>query len=293
MKALSPDFQSLLDQGQVLKQRLISGLNNQSKNSFRFELKTWSNSVIAQTQRLSPRYGTESLDGIFEYAEFYVEGLTPVQVAKQIDLALEIIASIPPREPAPPVQLAVTMELQKLIGLGRAAPRASRHHWERHIERLNEVRKNQAHSFDIEGPIEISQLIDDVVRDIEADSDDPAKQARNFAEEYERLKSVVDGRVFWIARMISGLTFLIISALIIIGAIEVMLGHPIHSGIANIALGGSVVVFVIMELFGVLSHLGSLRAKLESVLTPRLRRFLGTEASADNDTSVLGLNAKR
>ena len=293
MKALSPEFQPLLDQGQELKQRLISGLSNQNKDSFRFKLKGWSNSVISQTQGIRPRYGTESLDSIFEFAEFYVEGLTPSRVANQIDLAIEIIATIPLREPPPPVEISVSMELQKLIGLGRAAPRASRKSWEHFVERLNEVKKTRAHTFDKDVPIEISQLIDDVIRDFTADPDDPERQARNFAEEYERLKTAVDGRVSLIAKMISGITFLILSILIIIGGIEVILVHPIHGGIINVVLGGAVIVFVLMELFGVLHHLASLRAKLESVILPRLRRFFGTEASLDEYISVLGLGPKR
>lgn len=292
MKALSPEFQPLLDQGQELKQRLSSGLSNQNKDSFRFKLKAWSNSVISQTQSIRPRYGTESLDSIFEFAEFYVEGLTPERVAIQIDLASDIIATIPAKEPPPPVEISVSLELQKLISLGRAATQAPRKSWECLVERLNEVKKTHAHTYEKDVPIEISQLIGDVIRDLEAVPDDPERRARNFAEEYERLKSAVDGRVSWIARMISKTTFFIISMLLIIGAIEVMLVHPIHSGILNVVLGVSVIVFVLTELLGVLHHLGSLRAKLESVILPKLRRFFGTEASPDEHISVLGLGPK-
>ena len=293
MKALSPQFQLLLDQGLVLKQRVTSGLDEGSKEAFRFELRAWSNSVISKTRDIQPHYGTEPLNIIFEYADFYVLGLRPADAANQIHQAIEIIASIPSREPTPPAEISVSMESQKLIGLCRAARLPSRKPWKRFQDRLGELKKTQALTFGKDEPIEISKLVDDFIRDIDADRESNGGQTGNFSKEYDQLRTNVDGRISSIAWLISRVAFLVPSIIIIVGAIVVAIGHPLHAGVLDIILGLSLIAFVVMELLGVLNHLAHYRSKLESILRQRLRRFFGTEDSPDETTSFLGLDQRR
>ena len=289
MRALSPQFQFLLDQGQALKERVISGLDEGSKDALRFELKAWSNSVLFQTQDLRPFYGTEPLPSIFEYADFFVLGLRAGDAANQLRQAIEIIASIPPKGPSQPVEISVGMELQKLISLGRAAQRPSRKPWVQFVERLNEFGKTQALTFSKEESRDVSGLVGELLRNIEADTGNNKGQTQDFSDEYDQLKTTVNGKISSLAWLISRVTFLVPSLLIIIGAIVVLVGHPLHLGFLDVILGLSLIAFVVMELLGVLNHLDHFRTKLELSTRRRLRRYFGTEESSDEQVTVLGL----
>ena len=129
-----------------------------------------------------------------------------------------------------------------------------------------------------------------MLRNIAADPNDTEREAQTISEEYERLKSAVEERIAWITRMISGIAYAIGSILLAIGAFEIIWEHPFKLGAINIILGVGLFVFLLMELLGVLHHLASLRARLESLIRPRLRRFFGTEAAPT--ASVLGLRGK-
>lgn len=297
MKAMNPEFQPLLDEGEALKERLISALNKDNKSSYKFELRTWFNSVINQTQGIS-YYRTDLQNNIIEHAEFYLESLTPTQVANQIDRLIEMIGSIPPIRASsvntPSLEitpaLLVNLELQELIALCQAALRPSRKPWEHFLKRLGELKKTQALTPDEGMPIVVSQLIDDLLRNIDADLDDTERQILNITEEYQRLKSVVEGRALYFAKIISGTTFRILSILIMIGAIGLILGHPFHGGLIDVIIGVAIIVFVLIEIFGILQHLAHLRSNLQSWILPRLRRFLGAEKSPKSHVpTILGL----
>jgi hypothetical protein len=288
MKALNPQFQQLLDQGDALKERLVTTLSKNNKDAFTRELRAWFNSAKNQTHG-SAGYGMESLDQIFEFARLYLEHLTPEQCANEIDHAIGILASIPAKNPAPSVEIIVSTELEKLMDLGRAAMRPSRKPWKQFLERLSELKRKQPISADNDSPIVVSNIVDELLRNIDADPDN----ARDFVEEYGVLKSAVEARVTWFAKRISGLTFWIVSLLIVLGAVGVMMAHQFHgSGLIYRILFVGVMGFFVMELLGVLHHLAGLRSRLEALIRLRLRRLF-VEFPDAHTASVLKLQPKR
>src|SRR6266705_849239 len=112
MKALNPEFQSLLDDGESLKERILSYINEraliedsetpegeggevaEAKRSFKIELRGWFNSVANQTKGLS-YFGATSLDGFLTGSESDVEFENAKSLAANCESALEIVAAIP------------------------------------------------------------------------------------------------------------------------------------------------------------------------------------------------------
>lgn len=113
----------------------------------------------------------------------------------------------------------------------------------------------------------------------------------NTAEEYRRLKLAIEGRALLLARILGRTSSFFLALPVIVGAGALIIGHPIHGGFIGVTIGITLVVFVLMELFGILHHIDQLRARVETLTLPWLRKALGAEHPRPNfSINVLGLD---
>lgn len=117
-----------------------------------------------------------------------------------------------------------------------------------------------------------------------AESDQRALVAeRALAERLRQKELRIQGRARSIASFAGGALKWLTAALVIAGAFTLILGHPFHAGLLGMILGFAVVVFVVLELVGILRHISDTRALLERRIERRIRLWLGGE---DPDGSV-------
>ncbi len=97
---------------------------------------------------------------------------------------------------------------------------------------------------------------------------------RESAERARKQALVMEGRARSWARGLSYILQWGVAIFIVTGAVALIVMHPFHSGPFGIFIGLSVVVFVLLELAGVLRHVGETRAQIEIALTKRFRKWL-------------------
>ncbi|MHB9089527.1 MAG: hypothetical protein ACYC5A_09965, partial [Thermoleophilia bacterium] len=61
---------------------------------------------------------------------------------------------------------------------------------------------------------------------------------------------------------------------IIIGAVAVVTGHPFHGGLIGSIIAVAIIVFVVIEMFGILKHVSEIRNSLEKNLEARIEVWL-------------------
>lgn len=110
------------------------------------------------------------------------------------------------------------------------------------------------------------------------DAAEAARAASSAAEKERRLMLAVEGRARSLARLATGAAQWIVTGMVTVGAGALILGHPWHGGWAGIVVGGAVVVFVALEVTGILGHVSTWRAAAEGRLTKFLRHWLGGDA---------------
>ena len=74
--------------------------------------------------------------------------------------------------------------------------------------------------------------------------------------------------VLW-ARRLTQCAYWIIVAIVAGGALALIVGHPFHTGLIGTIIGFAIVVFILLELFGILRHISELRSWMEA----RLRSY--------------------
>jgi predicted transcriptional regulator len=115
---------------------------------------------------------------------------------------------------------------------------------------------------------------DAVVAEARANENVAIQSASSAAEKLREVELLVDRRARGIARALAyGLSYLAAGA-VAVGATAIALSHEVHGGWKGILVAVGIFVFVALEVFGVLQHLGSLRSHWEAALTPRVRRWL-------------------
>jgi len=103
---------------------------------------------------------------------------------------------------------------------------------------------------------------------------------RTAAEVLRRRELAIEGRArkwaSWISR---GLQWLV-AAILVAGAGALIIGHPFLGGGVGFVVGFLVVVFVVLELVGILRHVSEWRATLDLRLRTRLRNWLSGDAQS-------------
>ncbi len=97
---------------------------------------------------------------------------------------------------------------------------------------------------------------------------------RTAAEALRRVELAMEGRAqkwaSWICRVLQWLA----AAILVAGAAALILGHPLHGGTLGVVVGVLVVVFVALELVGILRHVSEWRSAFELRLRMRFRNWL-------------------
>ena len=107
-----------------------------------------------------------------------------------------------------------------------------------------------------------------------------ASEAEHTASEHARKRELaVERRAQTLARRIALGTSWLVGALVIAGAVTSICGHPFHLTGAGIVIALSVVVFVLLELVGILRHVSEWRSEMEAYLTKRFRTWLDSSAT--------------
>ncbi|MBU2585501.1 MAG: hypothetical protein KKH32_09240 [Bacteroidetes bacterium] len=103
-----------------------------------------------------------------------------------------------------------------------------------------------------------------------------AKQAEHTAaEEMRKRVLAIEGRARRWARRISKVIQWLVTAFVAIGAVILIFAHPFHTDWLGIVFGLAVVVFVVLEVAGILKHLSDLRLSIETRLAIVFRHWLG------------------
>jgi hypothetical protein len=100
-------------------------------------------------------------------------------------------------------------------------------------------------------------------------------RARTAAERERRLSMAVEGRARTWGRRVARTALWTGVAIVVAGALALIIGHPFHGGWLGGVIGLAVVMFVIAELAGILNHLHDWTTQLQTELTIRFRGWLG------------------
>ena len=118
------------------------------------------------------------------------------------------------------------------------------------------------------------------------------RELQDTVEEYKRLKSALEERLCSLAKLISGIAFLVPDTLIAAGGIVLIAERPFHSDPIEIVAGSGLIAFVLVELIANMQHLGNWRSKVKNWILSKLRRYFGIEESPKSHMpSILGLNS--
>ncbi len=133
----------------------------------------------------------------------------------------------------------------------------------------------------------LEERAEEITKQYESKLEDLATRERAASAEAEkgrRYALAIEGRARGWARLISRGVHLILSAAVLGGAVALIVGHPFHTGWVGILLGIAVVVFVCLELLGILRHVGEWRLLMEVRLTRRFRDWLSADGALDMET---------
>jgi hypothetical protein len=117
-----------------------------------------------------------------------------------------------------------------------------------------------------------------------------AREAVSSAERLREVELSLDGRARSIARRIAAAARWGLSVVVLAGAAAIAVAHPAHRGWIGFLIAGVVVVFLILEVLGIMHHLAERTQRLEVWLTTRLRHWLvpGLGGSLPEDTTRPG-----
>ena len=101
--------------------------------------------------------------------------------------------------------------------------------------------------------------------------------ASQLAEVARRRDLHIQKRARSIARICGAVIQVVLSLIVCGGAVALITGHPLHTGVLGLLLGLSVVAFVVLELVGILGHVRLWRLEIEARVSTRVRRWLGGE----------------
>ena len=111
--------------------------------------------------------------------------------------------------------------------------------------------------------------------DYEAKLNEMQKQLRAATEEGRRHALAIEGRARTLARRTSQGIRWGTAILLFAGAFSLITGHPFQSGWIGAVIGFAVVLFVLLELVGILRHVAEWGDLLESAMTKHFRNWLG------------------
>lgn len=101
------------------------------------------------------------------------------------------------------------------------------------------------------------------------------KIQQSTTETTRRLELHFDGKARKIAHLIALPIYWGLSVILIAGALIIIIGHPVHVGWVGILLLICVIIFICMELVGLLHHGKQIYITLEQELTKKIRAWLG------------------
>jgi hypothetical protein len=98
------------------------------------------------------------------------------------------------------------------------------------------------------------------------------------AENMRRRDLLIEGRSRRWAKLLSRAAEILVVGIVIAGALALIVGHQFHRGWIGVAIGIAIVVFVGLELIGILKHVSEWHARLDLRLTRLFREWLSGSA---------------
>ena len=98
---------------------------------------------------------------------------------------------------------------------------------------------------------------------------------RGAAERLRRMRLALEGRARRLANGCANAAYWVGVLMLLLGALALIIGHPFHSGWAGLTVAAAVILFIVLETFGVLHHARELRDELEARLAQKFGRWLG------------------
>jgi cation transport ATPase len=112
----------------------------------------------------------------------------------------------------------------------------------------------------------------------EREAAERANQVERSAAEAERKRQLALGdRAQRWAKGIACVLRYPVTLLLGFGAVLLLISHPFHPGWIGFAFGIPLVVFVLLEFFGILKHWSEICARVETATKRRFRKWLGGE----------------
>ena len=133
--------------------------------------------------------------------------------------------------------------------------------------------------------------------DLEAESrrllSEAEARERAAAEDNRRLKLTIEGNATLLARIIGWVVAAALSFPVVIGALALIVEHSISGGLVGLIVGIALIIFVVMEMLGIIvGHISHVRLWVEGRVLSPCRRWLGAEKPSAKAPSVLGLEAQ-
>jgi hypothetical protein len=100
------------------------------------------------------------------------------------------------------------------------------------------------------------------------------EEQQTLAERLRRIELRADGRARTAAHWICGITYWLVVLLVVVGAVALIRGHPTHGGWIERGILWAVVVFVALEVLGILTHVQTSRRGIEVKVKQKLEGWL-------------------
>ncbi len=107
--------------------------------------------------------------------------------------------------------------------------------------------------------------------------------AQNAAEKLRRWEIAIEGRAQRWAKRITGLAYWTVAAVAVLGAAAIALGHFISGDLLELVMALAVLLFMVLEVAGVLSNLHRIRTEVETNIRHKLRSWFAAGAAAESN----------
>ena len=133
----------------------------------------------------------------------------------------------------------------------------------------------------------ISQDYEQRIADTQAEADartlNAERLAQNAAEKLRRWDIAIEGRAQKWAKRITSFAYWIVATIVILGAGVIALGHFISKDWRELLIAVAVMIFILLELIGVLGHLIRIKTEVETRIRHKLRSWFAAGAIAEPD----------
>jgi len=157
-----------------------------------------------------------------------------------------------------------------------------------------EVSKRLIEEYKSKADLRVSEA-DGRVVDLHAESQrllsEAEERERKTAEDNRQLRLTIEGNATLLARILGWSVAVIISLPVIAGGVALIVERSMSGGVIGVMIGAAIVVFVMLEMLGILvEHVTRVRLWVEGKTVPYCRRILGAEKATAKAPSMLGLD---